>query len=226
MHVCTTSFHLDFLLFMRKCILLRRAVSLVARARVLANGAQLPAVGPRQQGAIGCEAMQAALLSLFGWLCSPEGAQSVLTAHPALAMTACRLVGTYAVWFGKVQDAPALPALQMQLQALAVPQARAACPLALRMPYVCSLLLVCYACTMHVLLHLLTECQDAQACTPVRAQRLCLDNLAPLHISQLMQGHYLAQCARIPCSPQLCAGHQGSRGRLPQLVPALLRAAS
>jgi hypothetical protein len=101
----------------------RRVAALVVRTRVLAEASpQMPAAANNHQ------AMHRALLSLFGQLCSSEGAQSVLGVHPALTVVACRLVEAYAVWFGRVEDAPVTGALQLLLQALEVPQASGSHP--------------------------------------------------------------------------------------------------
>ena len=115
------------------------AVSLALKARVLGDGgggggdenagggaAAAPAVAEDRR------ATQALLAALFGRVCSPEGAASMLGAHPALAQAACRLVEHYSSWFGRAAAAaagggaepPLQGAFQLLLRALSIPQVR------------------------------------------------------------------------------------------------------
>ena len=65
----------------------------------------------------------ALLVALFARVCSPEGAGSMLGAHPMLAGATCRLVERYAAWFGRAGEEPPLQgALQLLLRALPIPQ--------------------------------------------------------------------------------------------------------
>lgn len=102
-------------------------VSLAVKTRVLAeaNGGDENAVAGSAAAAAAEDRAQthALLVALFGRVCSPEGAASMLGAHPMLAEAACRLVEHYAAWFGRTGEEPPLQgALQLLLRGLAIPQ--------------------------------------------------------------------------------------------------------
>lgn len=102
-------------------------VSLAVKTRVLAeaNGGDENAVAGSAAAAAAEDRAQAhaLLVALFQRICSPEGAASMLGAHPMLAGAACRLVEHYAAWFGRAGEEPPLQGgLQLLLRALAIPQ--------------------------------------------------------------------------------------------------------
>ncbi|GIL59545.1 hypothetical protein Vafri_14312, partial [Volvox africanus] len=106
-----------------------RAVNLPVKAAAM--GGRAGALDTAQAAATAAE-LQALLGRLFGDICAPSGRVAGLLAVPWVCLAVSRLIGEYAAWLGKAQDAPLQAAMGLLLHALSVPPAAPAAAQAFR----------------------------------------------------------------------------------------------
>ncbi|GLI65081.1 hypothetical protein VaNZ11_008517 [Volvox africanus] len=106
-----------------------RAVNVPVKAAAM--GGRAGALDNAQAAATSAE-LQALLGRLFGDICSPSGRVAGLLVVPWVCLAVSRLIGEYAAWLGKTQDAPLQAAMGLLIHALSVPTAAPAAAQAFR----------------------------------------------------------------------------------------------